>query len=303
MRFASTFKPQHPRLSGLILAIFCALATLALGASPTFAQQGNPAILAEIEDPLAAAEAYQQQLFTRVAPSVIFIAQGGSFGSGFFINDTGLALTNKHVVGKAKSVTVVFQDGRKRQAKVVEVAGDAVDLALIQVDIKSSPALELSGFNDLRVGSWVGSVGHGSGGIWSFATGMVSNIYVSKEDRSLFQTQIPLNPGASGGPVFDRKGRVAGVVTSGILNTNSVNFAIRIDVAFDSLEKLSKDCDCLTIRAPKGVPIFVNGRAIGKGPRLRITPTAGSLEVFVVIGGKMQKKTISYPKTREITFK
>jgi|GEM_PF-866919 len=298
VRFASIFNPPARRFLGLLFTPLAALIVAIGGGSAAFAQGTNtpPA------DPLAAVEAYQMRLYERISPSVIFIAQGGGFGSGFFINDTGLALTNKHVVGKAKTVTVVFQDGRKRQATVVERAAGKVDLALIQVDIKSSPALKLSGFNDLRVGSWVGSIGHGSGGIWTFTTGMVSNIYASKENTSLFQTQIPLNPGASGGPVFDRKGRVAGVVTSGILNTNSVNFAIRIDVAFDALEKLGKNCDCLTIRAPEGVPIFFDGRAVGTGPRLRLTPTDGPHEAFVVIGGKMKKMAFTYPKVRDVTF-
>lgn len=297
-RFVSIFKPATRRARRLLFAPAAALLGVLLAGPAALAQTGAPSA----DDPLAAVEAYQQRLFTKLSPSVIFIAQGGAFGSGFFIDDTGLALTNKHVVGKAKTVSVVFQDGRKRQAEVVERARGEVDLALIQVDINASPALPLSGFNDLRVGSWVGSIGHGSGGIWTFSTGMVSNIYASRENNSLFQTQIPLNPGASGGPVFDRKGRVAGVVTSGMLNTNSVNFAIRIDVAFDTLERLGKNCDCLTIRAPKGVPIFFDGRAVGTGPRLRLTPTDGPHEVFVVIGGQMKKKAFTYPKIRDVTF-
>jgi len=61
--------------------------------------------------------------------------------------------------------------------------------------------------------------------------------------------------------------------------------------------------DALEITVTEAGSYLVNGRALGKGPRLRVTPTAGSIEVFVVIGGKMQKKTISYPETREITFK
>jgi S1-C subfamily serine protease len=254
------------------------------------------------DDPLAAAEAYQQKLFEKIAPSVIFISEGGSMGSGFFVNAKGLALTNKHVVGDAKSVKVVMHDGSTSTARVIERAKGDTDLALIQVKAASKPLL-LTGFDELRVGSWVGSVGHGVGGVWTFTRGMVSNIYPSEKSRPIFQTQIPLNPGASGGPVFDRKGRVVGIVTMGIVESNSVNFAIRSDVALGSLKKLSEQCRCLTVSAPEGVPIFINGKMVGKGPEVIVQLSDGEHEVFAVIKGKMKKKKVQFPKAKEVSLK
>jgi S1-C subfamily serine protease len=291
-------------LCGLMLLIPASIANAQqMDSGQTDSEQTSLQQASDAEDPLAAIEAYQQRLFEKIAPSVIFISQSGGFGSGFFVNEQGLALTNKHVVGQADTVVVVLRDGRKFEAEVVERAAEGVDLALIQVPVDSSPALELSGFRDLRVGSWVASVGHGTGGIWTFTRGMVSNIYPSTDTRPIFQTQIPLNPGASGGPVFDRRGRVVGVVTSGVVSSNSVNFAIRSDVALGSLAKLSAECRCLTVHAPEGVPIFVDGEMIGKGPRVRVTLSEGSHEVFAVIGGEMHKETIAYPKVREISLR
>lgn len=275
-------------LVALVLVLFASTASAQEGESDT--------------DPLAAVEAYQQKLFEKVAPSVIFISQGNSIGSGFFVDADGLALTNKHVVGEAKSVKVVLQDGRKLTAKVVERAQGETDLALVKVPVKSSKALSLTGFDDLRVGSWVGSVGHGVGGVWTFTKGMVSNIYPSEKSRPIFQTQIPLNPGASGGPVFDRKGRVVGVVTAGITDSNSVNFAIRSDVALGSLDGLSEQCNCLVVSAPEGVPVFVNGKMMGKGPQVRVQVSDGEHEVFAVIKGKMKKKKVAFPKTKEVSL-
>jgi S1-C subfamily serine protease len=270
---------------------------LLIGSANTQAQDKG-----DEHDPLAAAEAYQQKLFEKIAPSVIFISQGDSIGSGFFVNESGLALTNKHVVGDAKSVKVVLNDGRSLSAKVVERAKGKTDLALIQVDVNSVDPLSLTGFDELRVGSWVGSVGHGVGGVWTFTRGMVSNIYPSEKSRPIFQTQIPLNPGASGGPVFDRKGRVVGVVTTGIIESNSVNFAIRSDVALGSLKKLSEQCHCLTITAPEGVPIFVNGKMMGKGPEVIVQVSEGEHEVFAVVKGKMNKRKVEFPKTKAVSL-
>ncbi len=258
--------------------------------------------LASAPDPLAAIEARQQALFEKIAPSVIYISQGNSLGSGFFVSDDGLALTNAHVVGKAKEVDVVLRDGRHAKAKVLELAGDNIDLALIQVPLKSTVPLPLAGFSNLRIGSWVASVGHSAGGIWTYSTGMVSNIYPSEMDEPVFQTQIPINPGASGGPVFNRHGQVVGVVTSGMSSANSINFAIRSDTAVRMFEKLSAHCDCLTITAPAGIPVFVNNQMVGKGPRIVLPVEAGTFEIFAVIQGKMNKKKITFPATRSIAL-
>lgn len=255
---------------------------------------------AQASDPLLAAERHQQGLFEKIAPSVIFIAQGNSMGSGFFVSNDGLALTNAHVVGESKEVQVVLRDGRRVQAKVLKLAKNDVDLALIKVPVKTSIPVEIGGFVDLKVGSWVASVGHSSGGIWTFTTGMVSNIYPSEMNKPIFQTQIPVNPGASGGPVFDRNGKVVGVITSGLLQANSINFAIRTDAAFRHFEELESVCECLTIQAPKGVAIFVNQQMVGQGPKVILPVEAGQFEVFAVIKGKMVKKKIAFPKTREV---
>ncbi len=255
-----------------------------------------------LADPIWAMESQQRVLYEKIAPAVVFISQGASMGSGFFVTEDGLAVTNAHVVGRAEEVQVVLRDGRRFTAKVVERAGDDIDLALIQVPVRPTHSVEIGGFSDLRVGSWVASVSHSAGGIWTFSVGMVSNIYPSELNTPIFQTQIPLNPGASGGPVFDRRGRVVGVLTSGVTNANAINFAIRTDAAFRLFPRLAESGPCLVITAPVGVPVFVNDRMAGKGPRVIIPAESGDYEVFAVIKGEMKRKTVSFPETREITF-
>lgn len=271
----------------------------ALGASVVLAQPKA----APVDDPLAAVERHQQQLFERIAPGVVFISRGDTFGSGFFVSESGLVLTNKHVVGASPTVDLVLHDGRKLKGEVVERA-EAADLALIQVSGRPPRTLPLGTIDDVRVGSWVAAVGHGKGMVWTFNTGMVSNIYPVGADRPVFQTQIPVNPGNSGGPIFDRHGKVVGVVTSGMEGSNSVNFGIVIDVARRSLARLSKSCDCVTVNAPEGIPVFVNGRMAGTGPRV-VVPASGDqlYEVFAVIRGSIVKAKVAYPAAREVTLK
>jgi S1-C subfamily serine protease len=251
-------------------------------------------------EPLEELERAQQRLFEQVAPAVVFISSGDSFGSGFFVRQDGLILTNAHVVGSRDTVDVIRSDGQKLRGKVVERAAEDLDLALVQVEVKGVPVLPLTGFSDLRVGSWVASVGHGSGGIWTFTTGMVSNIYPVGAERPVFQTQIPLNPGNSGGPVFDRWGRVAGVVTASLKESQAINFAIRADLAIRKLKGLAELCDCLVVTVPVGLPVFVDGKMVGTGPRVVVPVDKRTHEVFVVVKGQMRRKQVSFPEQREV---
>ncbi len=254
-------------------------------------------------DPLERTERYIQGLFDEVADSVVFIANGKGFGSGFAIDPTGLVLTNAHVVGDASEVDVVLRDGRRAKARVVEKATANIDLALIRVPVNGLQPVELNlELAALRVGSWAGCVSHGEGGIWTFNTGMVSNIYPGGSGRPVFQTQIPLNPGSSGGPIFDRQGRVVGIVTAGMAESNSINFAIKIDVATRHLQAMAAHCECLTVEAPTNVPIFVDNQMVGSGPHTIVPVSPGRHEVFAIIGGKMVRKSISYPEQKRVVL-
>jgi S1-C subfamily serine protease len=249
------------------------------------------AISADV-DPLLTLETRQQELFAKTAPGVVFISAGDSFGSGFFVNPRGLILTNAHVVGKKKVVDVVLHDGRRLPGNVVELGADATDLALVQVDQKDNPALPIVLAHDLKVGSWVASVGHGGGGIWSFNVGMISNIYAVAGERPIVQTQIPLHPGNSGGPIIDRQGRVVAVINRGKADSNAINFAILIGDAFERLSKLDAPCACLRITAPPKVPVFIDGQMVGAGPRVVAPLSAKPREVSAVVGGALKVKTV-----------
>jgi S1-C subfamily serine protease len=133
---------------------------------------------------------------------------------------------------------------------------------------------------------------------------MVSNIYRDGTDRPVFQTQIPLNPGNSGGPIFDRDGQVVGVLTSGIKDANAINFSISIEVARRSLPALARLSDSLVINAPANVPVFVDNVVAGKGPRVVVPATPGTTyQVFAIIDGQMKRAEVRFPDVRELTLK
>jgi S1-C subfamily serine protease len=269
----------------------------------------TPAVLVSVlltvspgEAAVADLEAFHQSIFERVAPAVVFIKTTKGFGSGVFVSHDGLILTNAHVVGQMELVDVVLHDGQKLVGRVVERASDDIDLALVEVAVKNSPSAEVNTDSKLRVGNWVAAIGHGEGAVWTFNVGSVSNIYSSASEKPVFQTQIPLNPGNSGGPILDRRGTVVGIVTAGIKEANSINFGIDIGVALRSLSRLRSQCECLTVTAPAGVPIFVQNKNVGTG-KVVVPAKAGPYTVFAVVDGKMIRKTVTYPDVKSVELK
>lgn len=250
---------------------------------------------------LAALESEQEVLFERVAPSVVFLVTDRGLGSGFFVNDDGLILTAAHVVEGAEELDVVRIDGTRGAGRVVERSTNS-DLALVDTGWSGTPALPSSDGTHLGVGTWVASVGHGEGGGWSFTTGLVSNLYPIGNDHPVFQTQIPLNPGNSGGPVVDRRGEVVGVVTSGLTAAQNVNFATRIGVALTVLTSMPAGPNLLVVHAPVGVPIFMDGKVVGTGPRAVIAPPVGPHRLMAVVGGRKVEAAFQWPGEREITL-
>ncbi|HEX9050181.1 MAG TPA: serine protease, partial [Anaeromyxobacter sp.] len=111
-----------------------------------------------------------------------------------------------------------------------------LDLALVRIPATPDRVLELTATSSVRTGSVVAVVGHGEGLLWSFATGLVSNAAPAGPDASLLALQVPLRPGASGGPVVDRSGRVVGVVA---LGGGGTAFAVRSDAVLRAFPELA----------------------------------------------------------------
>lgn len=253
--------------------------------------------------PLAEIEREQQALFERVQPSIVALSDGSSAGSGFFVSRDGLVLTSAHVVGDAAEVDVILSDGTRLRGKVLERAAGDTHLALVEVPRKLTPPLALA-HAPLRVGAWVGAVSLGMGGGWAFHTGMVTNVTplgkAAGEARPVFQAQIPLSPSHAGSPIFDKDGRVVGIVTTGIQSASSIHLAIRADVALARLTRLAERCDCLIIEAPQGTPIFVDDAHAGSGPRVVWPVTPGEHEVMALLGGVVWRGKVRFPETRKL---
>ena len=157
-------------------------------------------------------------------------------GSGFIVDPNGIILTNAHVVADAKDVTVKLTDRREFQAKVLGT-DPKTDVAVLKIEAKNLPAVPLGSARDLKVGEWVLAIGSPFGFENSVSAGVVSAKGRSLPDDSyvpFIQTDVAVNPGNSGGPLFDARGEVVGINSQIFSRTGGyqgLSFAIPIEVA------------------------------------------------------------------------
>ncbi|MDB6033800.1 MAG: protease Do [Verrucomicrobiales bacterium] len=167
-------------------------------------------------------------------------------GSGVIVSKDGYILTNNHVVENADEVKVALNDGREFTAKVIG-ADPKSDIALIKVDAKDLPAVNIADSDKIEVGDLVLAVGNPFGVGQTVTTGIVSglgrgNLGLDYED--FIQTDAAINPGNSGGALVDAEGRLIGINTA-ILSRSGGNqgigFAVPVNLARNVMESLVKE--------------------------------------------------------------
>jgi serine protease Do len=158
-------------------------------------------------------------------------------GSGFIVSPDGVILTNAHVVRDAREVTVKLTDRREFRAKVLG-SDPKTDVAVLKIDAKNLPVVPLSRSNDLKVGEWVLAIGSPFGLENTVTAGVVSakGRSLGPEDSNVpfIQTDVAVNPGNSGGPLFNTRGEVVGInsqIYSQSGGYQGLSFAIPIEVA------------------------------------------------------------------------
>jgi serine protease Do len=164
-------------------------------------------------------------------------------GSGFIVSPDGYIMTNAHVVENAEEVTVKTTDRREYTAKVIG-SDPATDVAVLKIDAKNLPTVKLGDPAKLRPGEWVIAIGSPFGFENSVTAGIVSATSRSMPGSNyapFIQTDVAVNPGNSGGPLFNLDGEVVGI-NSQIYSRNGgymgLSFAIPIDVASNVQQQL-----------------------------------------------------------------
>jgi serine protease Do len=164
-------------------------------------------------------------------------------GSGFIVSPDGTILTNAHVVRNASEVTVKLTDRREFKAKVIGM-DPQTDVAVLKIDATGLPTVKLGDPRELDVGEWVVAIGSPYGFENSVTSGIVSAKSRALPDGTyvpFIQTDVAVNPGNSGGPLFNLDGEVVGInsqIYSRSGGYQGLSFAIPIDTAMNVKDQL-----------------------------------------------------------------
>ncbi|BBU26737.1 serine protease [Burkholderia sp. THE68] len=166
-------------------------------------------------------------------------------GSGFIVSSDGYVLTNAHVVDNANVVTVKLTDKREYRAKVIG-ADKQSDVAVLKIDAKNLPTVKIGDPNGSKVGQWVVAIGSPYGFDNTVTSGIISakSRALPNENYTPFiQTDVPVNPGNSGGPLFNLQGEVIGInsmIYSQTGGFQGLSFAIPINEAIKVKDAIIK---------------------------------------------------------------
>jgi len=237
-------------------------------------------------------------------------------GSGFIVSADGYILTNAHVVADADEVTVRMTDRREYPAKVIGV-DQRSDVAVIKIEGKNLPVARIGDPSKLRPGEWVLAIGSPFTFENSVTAGIVSAIGRSMPGENnnivpFIQTDVAVNPGNSGGPLFNLNGEVVGI-NSQIYSRSGgymgISFAIPIDVATNVQAQLvstgkvtrgrmgvqiqevdAKMADAFNLDRPRGALVV---QVVGDGPAVKAGIKTG--DVILSVDGKTVERSTQLP--------
>ncbi len=174
-------------------------------------------------------------------PQMPVVEQG--YGTGFFISRDGYILTNHHVIKDAERITVTLSDRTELDARLIG-SDESSDIAVLKVDGNQYPALPVAKTDTLKVGQPVLAIGSPFGFDYSASAGIVSaksRSIPSEGSVPFIQSDVALNPGNSGGPLFNQQGEVVAVnsmIFSGTGGYMGLSFSIPIATAMDIYEQI-----------------------------------------------------------------
>ena len=184
-------------------------------------------------------------IIKRVLPGVIQVETPRGKGTGFIIDESGLALTNRHVVGKFKNVKVKLNNSEEFEAEVIGRTSD-IDVALLSINAnsKSLSSLPLCIRKSPTVGEDIIVIGNPLG-LQSTITRGITSAIRNEDGTTMIQVDASVNPGNSGGPIINYNGEVIGIVTSKRvgMGIEGIGFGIGVASAIESLGAIVNSSD------------------------------------------------------------
>jgi len=217
-----------------------------------------------------------------------------ALGTGFFISSDGYIMTNNHIAENSAKVTIFTVHGDQYTAKVIGT-DPRTDLALVKIDIKSSPFVEFGDSAALKVGEWVMAIGNPLGMEHTVTAGIVSakgrqlgGGESGNQYEDFIQTDAAINRGNSGGPLVNMKGEVVGINSNILTPTGGnigIGFAIPSNMAKKVIPQLKEKGR--VIRGKLGVTIAPVTEDVRK--LLKLRDRNGALVNSVEAGGPAEK--------------
>jgi len=218
-----------------------------------------------------------------------------SLGSGFIVSKDGYVLTNNHVIDGADQIFVRLNDRREFEAELIGSDASS-DLALLKIEAKYLPTVEIGNSEKLKVGEWVVAIGSPFGFDYSVTAGIVSAKGRSLPNENyvpFIQTDVAINPGNSGGPLFNLDGKVVGINSQIYTRSGGfmgLSFAIPMNVAMEVVDQL-KETGSVT-RGWLGVAIQEVDKDLAESFGLK--KAAGALVSQVVQNGPAGEAGVKY---------
>jgi serine protease Do len=173
--------------------------------------------------------------------SVVSIHTDVSQGSGFIITNDGYVVTNYHVIADSSSISVVPYQSSSKSVKLIGYVPD-MDIALLKIDGDYNP-IDFADSNNVDIGEKVIAMGNPFGLSFSVTEGIVSAL--DREGSNglpiYIQTDVPLNPGNSGGPLISKQGKVIGINNFKIGGAESLGFALESNQAKYTINKIAEE--------------------------------------------------------------
>jgi serine protease Do len=267
---------------------------------------GVPAISADKSaDPPSSTALSAEEIAKQSDPAIVRVEGDLGSGTGFFVTDTGVIATNRHVIEGQSDLFIVRRSNQRQPAKVIYVDSD-LDLALLKVDGSGFPRLTLAALAAVARGESVVAIGDPGGGMPDTITkGVVSGIgpYHLAGSGTWIQTDATINPGNSGGPLLDEQGRVIGLTTGSLLrndsgeNVSGMNFALSAQNLIDVLKRFYPEAGSseserksgsaiVSVNSdPAGADIYVDGAFVGNTPST-LHLSAGEHAIKIESSGK-----------------
>lgn len=176
-----------------------------------------------------------KDIYEKCSSAVFFIEtfdmQGNSYGngSGFIISNTGLAVTNLHVLNGAFSATATLSDSKELTVQNVLGYSEAADLAVIQLNGSKLPFLNVGDSAKTKGGEKIYTIGSPMGLSNTISEGIISNPNRMVNETNYMQISAPISHGSSGGALINEKGQAIGVTTAGYVEGQNLNFAVPIN--------------------------------------------------------------------------